>query len=79
MLFGFQAMDHLKVTKMEQRDFVAEYSDYFNTIPQSYSSTYIETEDKYPEAFDDNLKLAIWMSGAILFLPLVLILVLTSN
>lgn len=79
MLFGFKAMKHLKVSKMKQTSLSSEYAKYFSRIPSNWNSTYLAKEDEELERFDENLKLAVVMSGCILLMPLFVVLTLAFS
>ena len=79
MLFGFKAMDHLKVAKMKRTDLSDAYSEYFAKLPQDWNSGFIAAEEAEMDGFDDSLKLAVWISGLILFMPLVLFITLAFS
>lgn len=74
MLFGFKAMDHLKVSKMDQSSISKDYIPYFSRLPQQWNSTYMANDSEEIAGFDENLNLALVASGFILLLPLAFIL-----
>lgn len=79
MLFGFKAMDKLKVSKMKRTALSSAYAEFFNRLPQDWNSTYVSKDDEELDLFDDNLKVAVVVSGLILLMPLALILSLTLS
>ena len=81
MLFGFKAMEHLKVAKMKRVSLSKEYEPYFNKLPQEWNSSYLSKDDVdvNVEVFDENMKLAVWMSSLMILMPLALILTLALS
>ena len=79
MLFGFTAMEHLKVAKMKSVSLSKEYEPYFAKIPQEWNTTYLNKDNAEDEGLDENVKLAVWISGVILLMPLALILTLALS